>query len=394
MSNLLILTFSLIANAADTILTLKIAVHESERIIFEKIIQDVLNEIEMTNFNEPYSLRTYFNPNTTESYRNVVGIRDGQCFCNIYESYGDVSLQAMGIKGPRPDSIIGSIPLGATEELTIIPESCQETQKQKKRKKRNAEAFVGSCKVSTLCDPLTCACKVVFLGGEAENCSRKKYNVYCSKETESNEDLSIIRIINETGPLTLNEKEFLNKAVQNSLRAKNFQAFRIVPWLRENDQFSSLQILMLSSAITASAFYVLWNMANFGLKSWMACLLFGLKPVLVVWPSVYLWYEYTTSEDMAVDPDPAVSNFFLALAYIQLILHLLTITLILVSQSGNKTDENQKKFANSRFWRVVFRLLIQYPIISELLRGINILAIYFYYTRYLCKCLDYLKSQR
>ncbi|CAG5083940.1 Oidioi.mRNA.OKI2018_I69.PAR.g10505.t1.cds [Oikopleura dioica] len=119
----------------------------------------------------------------------------------------------------------------------------------------------------------------------------------------------------------------------------------------------------------------------------MACLLFGLKPVLVVWPSVYLWYEYTTSEDMAVDPDPTVSAFFLGLAYIQLGLHLLTITLILVSQSrdvGRKDDDGQqKKFANSRFWRVVFRLLIQYPIIPELLRGINILAIYFYYTRYL-----------
>jgi len=115
----------------------------------------------------------------------------------------------------------------------------------------------------------------------------------------------------------------------------------------------------------------------------MACLLIGVKPVLVVWPSVYLWYQYTTSEDMAVDPDKAVSNFFLSLAYIQLIFHLLTITLILVSQSGYNEDENQKKFASSRFWRVVFRLLIQYPIVSELLRGVNILAIYFYYTRYL-----------
>ena len=123
----------------------------------------------------------------------------------------------------------------------------------------------------------------------------------------------------------------------------------------------------------------------------MACILFGVKPVLVVWPSVYLWYEYTTSEDMAVDPDPTVSLFFKSLAFSQLGLHLLTLTLILVSQSGDDVrkddDQGQKKFANSRFWRVVFRLLIQYPIIPELLRGINILAIYFYYTRYLCKTL-------
>jgi len=386
MFKLLIFIFSLIAYSAD-ILTLKIAIKESERNLFEKVIQDVLDEIEMTNDNQSSSLRSYYTPNTTESYSNVLGIRDGKCVCNVYEIDENVSSQASGIKGPRPDSIIESIPLGATEELTLITENCPETEK--KRKKRNTAGFVGSCKVSTFCDPKTCVCKVVFLGGETQTCSRKRFSFDCSKENEDNEDLSIVRFINETGPLKIREKEFLNKAVQNSLRARNFQAFRIIPWFRENIEFSSLQILMLSSAITASSFYVLWNIANFGLKSWMACLLFGLKPVLVVWPSVYLWYAYTTSEDMAVDPDTAVSNFFLSLAYSQLILHLMTITLILVSQSGYNNvrydDENQKKFASSRFWRVVFRLLIQYPIISELLRGINILAIYFYYTRYLCK---------
>jgi len=179
--------------------------------------------------------------------------------------------------------------------------------------------------------------------------------------------------------LQLTTSEVINKTnfaekTENELIAQGLSILQIIPNEPDNRKYFWTQQFFLVVALCFSTSFIFYNTRTFGKLSVLSSLFLAVVPLIDILPPVFVWYEYNTEPNLAVDPVDWVSSMLVFGAFVKLFNHI--VTLIIVLRKDKSEDETM--------FIILYKVLVEYRILDEfLLKAVDLWLVYFYFARFL-----------
>ena len=157
------------------------------------------------------------------------------------------------------------------------------------------------------------------------------------------------------------------------MKAEGLSILQIIPSEPNNSKYFWTQQFFLVVALCFSTVFIFFNTRTLGKLSVLSSVFLAVVPLLDILPPVFVWYEYNTDPNLAVDPVDWVSSMLVFFAFIKLFNHVATLIIVL----------RKKKSEDETMFVIFYKVLVEYRILDEfLLKAVDLWLVYFYFARF------------
>ncbi|CAG5109851.1 Oidioi.mRNA.OKI2018_I69.chr2.g4331.t1.cds [Oikopleura dioica] len=179
-----------------------------------------------------------------------------------------------------------------------------------------------------------------------------------------------VRLITKT---KLDKKGFAKKA-EEGMRNRGLILIKMIPYDPDTTLYFWTQQCFLIATISCSLAFVIINAKFNGKLSILSSMIFALIPIIEILPPVFVWYEYNTVSNLAVDPVQWVSISLIVSASLKLLNHVITIFLLMRTEKSGERSMLTK----------IFKIIVEHKILhSFFLKAFEVMLVYFYFSRFL-----------